>query len=51
MVLLDNIQIVASNKHTFSIGKYVFKLIQQTIKKVNKKINLVFFLFFFFSDG
>jgi hypothetical protein len=24
MVLLDNVQIVASNKHTFSIGKYAF---------------------------
>jgi hypothetical protein len=24
MVLLDNVQIVASNKRTFSIGKYAF---------------------------
>jgi hypothetical protein len=26
MVLLDNEQIIASNKRTFSIGKYAFKI-------------------------
>jgi hypothetical protein len=27
MVLLDNVQIVASNKRTFSIGKYAFNVL------------------------
>jgi hypothetical protein len=28
MVLLDNVQIVASNKRTFSIGKYAFNIVR-----------------------
>jgi hypothetical protein len=46
MVLLDNVQIVASNKRTFSIGKYAFKEKKNLycfifIMNITKEINAV----------